>query len=76
MATTTRYSVAKTARSYDPAGLGVVLGSPVYSETADMRSAYYYGGSTTDGSDPTDTAVGGDVSAGPAPDTVRLLPTS
>ena len=40
MATTTRYSVAKTQRSYDPAGLAAVLGSTVYSETPQMRSAY------------------------------------
>ena len=40
MATTTRFSVAKTQRSYDPAGLAVVLGSTVKSETADLRSAY------------------------------------
>ena len=65
MATTTRYSVAKTARSYDPAGLSVVLGSVVNSETQDMRDAYHYG-----------TSVGGDVSDGPAPDTTQLLPTS
>ena len=62
MATTTRYSVAKTARSYDPDGVNAVKGSVVYSETEDMRDAYHYGGSTTDGSDPTDKAVGGDVS--------------
>ncbi len=65
MATTTRYSVAKTQRSYDPAGLAVVKGSTVTSETEDMRDAYHYG-----------TSVGGDVSDGPAPDTTQLLPTS
>lgn len=65
MATTTRFSVAKTQRSYDPAGVGAVLGSLVKSETQDMRDAYHYG-----------TSVGGDVSDGPAPDTTRLAPTS
>ena len=65
MATTTRYSVAKTARSYDPAGVNAVLGSAVSSETQDMRDAYHYG-----------TSVGGDVSDGPADDTTQLLPTS
>ena len=52
MAVTTRYSVAKTARSYDPAGVNAVLGSVVNSETQDMRDAYHYG-----------TSVGGDVKA-------------
>ena len=32
MATTTRYSVAKTQKSYDPVGVGAVLGSTVKSE--------------------------------------------
>ena len=64
MAITTRYSVAKTANSYDPAGVYAVLGSVVKSETQDMRSAYYYG-----------TNIGGDVSDGPAPDFPRLEPT-
>ena len=76
MAETTRYSVAKTARSYDPAGVNAVLGSVVNSVTQDMRDAYHYGGSTTDGSDPADKAVGGDVSPGPAPDFAQLTPTS
>ena len=40
MATVTRFSVAKTQRSYDPAGLAAVKGSTVKSETADLRSAY------------------------------------
>jgi len=40
MATVTRFSVAKTQRSYDPAGLAVVKGSTVKSETEDLRSAY------------------------------------
>ena len=65
MATTTRYSVAKTQRSYSPLGVGAVLGSTVYSETEDMRDAYHYG-----------TSIGGDVSDGPAPDYGRLAPTS
>ena len=61
MATTTRYSVAKTAKGYG----SPVLGSAVYSETEDMRDAYHYG-----------TGVGGDVSDGPADDYARLAPTS
>ena len=65
MAITTRYSVAKTARSYDPAGVNAVLGSVVHSETQDMRDCYHYG-----------TDVGGDVSDGPAPDFPRLEPTT
>ena len=65
MATTTRYSVAKTARSYDPDGVNAVKGSVVYSETSDMRDAYHYG-----------TSIGGDVSDGPAPDFDQLEPTS
>ena len=65
MATTTRYSVAKTARSYDPDGVNAVKGSVVNSETQDMRDAYHYG-----------TDVGGDVSDGPAPDYDQLEPTS
>lgn len=62
MATTTRYSVAKTRFGYG----SPVLGSTVYSETEDMRDCYHYG----------DGSVPGDVSAGPAPDTTQLLPTS
>ena len=65
MATTTRYSVAKTAKGYSPSGLAVVCGSKVYSETENLTSAYYYG-----------TDVGGDVSNGPAPDTTRLTPST
>ena len=65
MATVTRYSVAKTQRSYDPAGVDAVKGSEVYSETADLRDCYHYG-----------TDVGGDVEDGPAPDYARLAPTS
>ena len=33
MATTTRYSVAKTQKSYSPNGVAAVLGSTVKSET-------------------------------------------
>ena len=65
MATTTRYSVAKTARSYDPDGVNAVKGSVVFSETQDMRDCYHYG-----------TDVGGDVSDGPADDYARLEPTT
>ena len=63
MATVTRYSVAKTQKSYDPAGVDAVCGSKVYSETHDLRDCYYYG-----------TSVGGDVSDAPAPDFARLDP--
>ena len=65
MATTTRYSVAKTARSYDPDGVNAVKGSVVNSVTQDMRDCYHYG----------DGTVPGDVSAGPAPDFPQLEPT-
>jgi len=65
MATVTRYSVAKTQKSYDPAGVDAVCGSKVYSETHDLRDCYYYG-----------TGVGGDVSDGPAPDYARLAPNT
>ena len=63
MATVTRYSVAKTQKSYDPAGVDAVCGSKVYSETHDLRDCYYYG-----------TDVGGDVKDSPAPDFARLDP--
>lgn len=62
MATTTRYSVAKTAKGYG----SPVLGSTVSSETTDLRDCYHYG----------DGTVPGDVSAGPAPDYDQLEPTS
>ena len=65
MPETTRYSVAKTAKSYDPDGVNAVKGSVVNSVTQDMRDAYYYG-----------TSVGGDVSDGPAPDFDQLEPTT
>ena len=64
MAITTRFSVAKTAKSYSPLGLAVVCGSKVFSETENMTGAYFYG-----------TDVGGDVNNGPAPNTPRLAPT-
>ena len=60
--TVTRYSVAKTEKSY---GGSPIKGSTVYSETSDLRDAYHYG-----------TSVGGDVSNGPAPDFDQLAPTS
>ena len=64
MADVTRYSVAKTQKSYDPQGLGVVKGSLVNSVTKDLRDAYHYG-----------TSVGGDVTDGAAPSTpTQLLP--
>ena len=61
MATVTRYSVAKTQDSCGSPS--TTCGSKVYSETQDLRDAYYYG-----------TDVGGDVTDGPAPDYVRLAP--
>ena len=45
MATTTRYSVAKTQKSYDPAGVGAVLGSTVKSETEQWKGGVPYGDS-------------------------------
>ena len=65
MAVVTRYSVAKTQRSYDPKGVDAVCGSKVYSETQDLRDCYYYG-----------TGVGGDVKDAPAPDFDRLTPST
>ena len=62
MATVTRFSVAKTQKSY---GGSPILGSTVKSETADLRDCYHYG-----------TSVGGDVANGPAPNTTQLKPTS
>ena len=41
MPTTTRFSVAKTQRSYDPAGLAAVLGSTVKSETEQWNTTAY-----------------------------------
>ena len=42
MPTTTRFSVAKTQRSYDPAGLAAVLGSTVKSETEQWSGGVAY----------------------------------
>ena len=48
MPTTTRFSVAKTQRSYDPAGLAAVKGSTVKSETEQWSTnAYPPAASTT-----------------------------
>tara|TARA_B100001063_G_scaffold63384_1_gene57404 strand:+ start:748 stop:915 length:168 start_codon:yes stop_codon:yes gene_type:complete len=47
MATTTRYSVAKTQRSYDPAGLASVKGSAVKSETEQWTGGLAYPDSTS-----------------------------
>ena len=41
MATTTRFSVAKTERSYSPDGLAVVKGSTVKSETEQWNTNAY-----------------------------------
>ena len=45
MATTTRYSVAKTQKSYDPAGVGAIQGSTVKSETEQWKGGVAYGDS-------------------------------
>ena len=42
MATTTRFSVAKTQKSYDAAGVGAVLGSTVKSETEQWTGGVAY----------------------------------
>ena len=47
MATVTRFSVAKTQKSYDPAGLAVVKGSTVYSETEAWKAGTYAGANAT-----------------------------
>ena len=47
MAAIKRYSVAKTTRSYDPAGLAAVLGSTVYSETEAWKGGTYAGANAT-----------------------------
>jgi hypothetical protein len=41
MATTTRYSVAKTQKSYSPLGVAAVLGSTVKSETEQWNTNAY-----------------------------------
>ena len=48
MAAIKRYSVAKTPRSYDPAGLAAVKGSTVYSETEAWKGGTYDGSAATD----------------------------
>ena len=48
MAAINRYSVAKTQRSYDPAGLGAVLGSTVYSSTEAWVGGNAYGEGAAD----------------------------
>ena len=45
MPTTTRYSVAKTAKSYDPDGVNAVKGSGVKSETEQWKGGVAYGDS-------------------------------
>ena len=45
MPTTERYSVAKTQRSYDPAGVDAVKGSTVHSETEQWKGSVAYGDS-------------------------------
>jgi hypothetical protein len=47
MAAIKRYSVAKTTRSYDPAGLAAVLGSTVYSSTEAWKGGTYAGANAT-----------------------------
>ena len=47
MATTTRFSVAKTQRSYDPTGLAAVKGSTVKSETEQWEGGLAYPPSTS-----------------------------
>ena len=42
MATTTRYSVAKTTKSYSPEGLAAVKGSTVKSETEQWDGGLAY----------------------------------
>jgi hypothetical protein len=42
MATTTRFSVAKTQKSYSPEGLAAVLGSTVKSETEQWDGGLAY----------------------------------
>ena len=42
MATVTRYSVAKTQKSYSASGVGAVLGSTVKSETEDWNGNVAY----------------------------------
>ena len=53
MASVTRFSVAKTQRSYSPDGLAAVKGSTVKSVTADLRSAYAVPAANTTQLEPT-----------------------
>jgi hypothetical protein len=46
MATTTRFSVAKTQKSYSPLGVAAVLGSTVKSETEQWTGGLAYPPST------------------------------
>ena len=62
MATTTRYSVAKTIRSYSNQGVNAVLGSTVYSETEQWLGGIAYGSPEAANPESRDTA--------------RLTPTS
>lgn len=62
MATTTRYSVAKTQRSYSPLGVNAVLGSTVKSETEQWLGGIAYGSPEAASPESSDTA--------------RLTPTS
>ncbi len=43
MPTTTRYSVAKTMKSYSPTGLAAIQGSTVKSETEQWTGGIAYG---------------------------------
>ena len=47
MATTTRFSVAKTQKSYSPSGVDAVLGSTVKSETEQWTGGLAYPPSTS-----------------------------
>ena len=53
MATTTRYSVAKTQRSYSPDGVAAVKGSTVTSETEEWNTEAYPPSQDTDQLAPT-----------------------
>jgi hypothetical protein len=62
MPTTTRFSVAKTQRSYSPLGVNAVLGSTVKSETEQWTGGIAYG--SPEAADPKSQS------------TTRLAPTS
>jgi hypothetical protein len=53
MATTTRYSVAKTQKSYSPLGVAAVLGSTVKSETEQWNTNAYPPATSTTQLEPT-----------------------